>query len=48
MGLIDGNPGQVINNLIGAAIAWGLAIVGTWIILKVCDAVIGPARQRSG
>ena len=41
MGLIDGNPGQVINNLIGAAIAWGLAIVGTWIILKVCDAVIG-------
>jgi Amt family ammonium transporter len=41
MGLVDGNPGQVINNLIGAAIAWGLAIVGTWIILKVCDAVTG-------
>ncbi len=41
MGLIDGNPGQVINNLIGASIAWGLAIVGTWIILKVCDAVTG-------
>jgi Amt family ammonium transporter len=41
MGLIDGNPGQVTNNLIGAAIAWGLAIVGTWIILKVCDAVTG-------
>jgi Amt family ammonium transporter len=41
MGLIDGNPGQVIDNLIGAAIAWGLAIVGTWIILKVCDAVTG-------
>jgi len=41
MGLIDGNPGQVINNLIGALIAWGLAIVGTWIILKVCDAVTG-------
>jgi Amt family ammonium transporter len=41
MGLIDGNPGQVINNLIGAAIAWGLAIIGTWIILKVCNAVTG-------
>src|ERR1700688_3873259 len=41
MGLVDGNPGQVINNLIGASIAWGLAIVGTWIILKVCDAVTG-------
>jgi hypothetical protein len=23
------------------AFAWGLAIVGTWIILKVCDAVTG-------
>jgi ammonium transporter, Amt family len=41
MGLSDGNPGQVINNLIGVLIAWGLAIVGTWIILKVCDAVTG-------
>jgi len=41
MGLIDGNAGQVMNNLIGAAIAWGLAIVGTLVILKVCDAVTG-------
>ena len=41
MGLMDGNPGQVINNRIGAAIAWGLAIVGTWLILKSCDAVTG-------
>src|ERR1700674_771249 len=32
MGWIDGDAGQVINNLIGALIAWGLAIVGTWII----------------
>jgi Amt family ammonium transporter len=41
MGLIDGNPGQVVDNAIGAMIAWALAIVGTWIILKVCDAVTG-------
>jgi Amt family ammonium transporter len=41
MGLVDGNAGQVVNNLIGALIAWVLAIVGTWIILKVCDAVTG-------
>jgi Amt family ammonium transporter len=41
MGLVDGNPGQVVNNLIGALIAWVLAIVGTWIILKICDAVMG-------
>jgi Amt family ammonium transporter len=41
MGLVDGNPGQVLNNAIGAGIAWILGIVGTWIILKVCDAVTG-------
>jgi Amt family ammonium transporter len=27
--------------VIGTAVAWGLAIVGTLIILKICDAVIG-------
>ena len=41
LGWVDGNPGQVINQLIGTAIAWALAIVGTLIILKVCDAVTG-------
>jgi len=41
LGWIDGNPGQVLNQLIGVAIAWGLAIVGTLIILKVCDAITG-------
>ncbi|MBA3975916.1 MAG: ammonia channel protein [Candidatus Solibacter sp.] len=41
LGLIDGNGGQILNQLIGAAIAWGLAIVGTLIILKVCDMALG-------
>ena len=41
LGLVDGHPSQVINQAIGCAIAWGLAIVGTLIILKICDAVIG-------
>jgi ammonium transporter, Amt family len=41
LGWIDGNPGQVINQLIGTVIAWVLAIVGTLIILKICDAVTG-------
>jgi Amt family ammonium transporter len=31
----------VLNQAIGTAIAWGLAIVGSLIILKICDAVIG-------
>jgi ammonium transporter, Amt family len=41
LGWIDGNPGQVLNQLIAVAIAWALAIVGTLIILKICDAVTG-------
>jgi Amt family ammonium transporter len=41
LGLVDGHASQVLNQVIGSAIAWGLAIVGTLIILKVCDLVIG-------
>ena len=33
--------GQVLNQVIGVAIAWGLAIVGTLVILKICDVTIG-------
>jgi ammonium transporter, Amt family len=41
LGWVDGNAGQVLNQAIGTLVAWGLAIVGTLIILKICDAVIG-------
>jgi Amt family ammonium transporter len=41
LGLVDGNGGQILNQAIGVAIAWILAIVGTLIILKICDATIG-------
>lgn len=41
LGLVDGNGGQIVNQLIGTAIAWGLAIVGTLIILKICDMALG-------
>jgi Amt family ammonium transporter len=41
LGWVDGNSGQVVNQLIGCLLAWGLAVVGTWVILKVCDAVLG-------
>src|SRR5690242_19905470 len=41
LGLVDGNGGQVLNQLIGSAIAWGIAIVGTIVILKICDMTIG-------
>src|SRR6266446_809891 len=41
MGMVDGDAGQVVNQLIAVLIAWVLAIVGTLIILKVCDVVFG-------
>ena len=41
LGLIDGNAMQVVYQLGGAAMAWVLALVGTLIILKICDAVVG-------
>jgi Amt family ammonium transporter len=41
MGLVDGDAGQVVNQLIAVLISWGLAIIGTLIILKICDAVTG-------
>ena len=40
-GLIDGNAHQLLNQFVGVAIAWGLAIGGTVAILKVVDATIG-------
>jgi Amt family ammonium transporter len=41
LGLVDGVPGQVFNQAIGVAISWILAIVGTLIILKICDVILG-------
>jgi Amt family ammonium transporter len=40
-GLIQGNAHQLLNQFVGVAIAWVLAIVGTMVILKVVDVVIG-------
>jgi len=52
LGLVDGNPGQVLNQGIAVLISWGLAIVGTLIILKICDVLIGlrvtPDQEMEG
>ncbi|MEI9899604.1 MAG: ammonium transporter [Hyphomicrobium sp.] len=40
-GLVDGNPGQIVNQLIATAVSWGIAIVGTFILLKITDMVVG-------
>jgi Amt family ammonium transporter len=41
LGLVDGNPGQIGNQAIGVLIAMALAGVGTFVILRICDALIG-------
>ena len=52
LGWVDGNWWQVPNQLVGVAIAWVLAIVGTLVILKICDAVLGvratPEQELEG
>ncbi|MGH7308378.1 MAG: ammonium transporter [Candidatus Rokuibacteriota bacterium] len=40
-GLFYGNPGQLWNQVVAVAATYALAIVGTAIILKVVDAVVG-------
>jgi Amt family ammonium transporter len=46
LGLVDGNGGQVLNQLIGSGIAWVLAIAGTLVILKICDMLVGVRVQE--
>jgi Amt family ammonium transporter len=41
LGLLEGNWGQIVNQLIAVGIAWSLSIVGTLIILFVVDKTIG-------
>ena len=40
-GLLEGNAHQLVNHFVGVVIAWGLAAVGTLIILKIVDATVG-------
>ena len=40
-GLLEGNAHQLLNQAVGVAIAWVLAIAGTLAILKLVDATIG-------
>jgi Amt family ammonium transporter len=44
LGLVDGNPGQILNQLIGALIGVAFAVVGTLIALKVTNLVM-PMRM---
>ena len=41
LGLVDGNAEQIVNQVIGCAVAITLAVVGTFVILKIVDLAIG-------
>jgi Amt family ammonium transporter len=40
-GAIEGNWHQVLNQLVGVGLAWVISIVGTLVLLKLVDVVIG-------
>jgi Amt family ammonium transporter len=46
LGWVDGNPGQVLNQAIAVAISVTLAVVGSLVILKVVDVLIGVRVDR--
>ncbi len=52
LGLIEGNAHQLLNQLLGVAIAWALGIVGTLAILVFVDKIIGlrvsPEQESQG
>jgi Amt family ammonium transporter len=41
LGMVDGHGSQVVNQIIGVGVAWLIAIVGSLVILKICDLVVG-------
>jgi Amt family ammonium transporter len=41
VGLLEGNGAQVVNQLIGVAISVALAVIGSFLILKAVDLLIG-------
>jgi Amt family ammonium transporter len=51
-GAIDGHWGQLGNQAAGVAVAWGISLVGTLVLLFVVDKVIGlrvsPEHESAG
>ena len=41
VGLVDGNANQILNQLIGVGITVVLATVGSFVLLRIVDAIIG-------
>jgi ammonium transporter, Amt family len=51
-GAIDGHWSQILNQLTGVGVAWGISIVGTLILLFVVDKIMGlrvtPEQEQAG
>lgn len=47
-GLLEGNPNQVAAQFVAALAAMGLAVVGTIILLKIVDAIMGLRVNQAG
>jgi Amt family ammonium transporter len=43
-GLVEGRPAQVLMQLAATALTWGIAALGTWVILQITRAVCGGLR----
>jgi len=41
VGWLDGNPAQIGYQLVGVAVAWAVAAVGTVVLLKITDVLVG-------
>ncbi|MCL6594486.1 MAG: ammonia channel protein, partial [Alicyclobacillus sp.] len=51
-GLLHGHPGQVLLQLAGIAATWLFSGVGTWVLIRLVDSLIGfrvsPEEERTG
>ena len=47
MGLVDGDASQILNQVVAVLIAVSLAAVGTLVILKVCDLILGVRVDKN-
>jgi Amt family ammonium transporter len=51
-GAIDGHWGQILNQLTGVGVAWGISIAGTLILLFIVDKIMGlrvtPEQELAG
>lgn len=51
-GAMDGHWGQILNQLAGVGVSWGISIVGTLILLLVVDKIMGlrvaPEQEVAG